>query len=124
MPMSDGWKNLRPANKQSKAEARANGRKGGKKSGEVRRQKRDMRTEMIAALDAVDKEGLTERQKIIIRVVEKAKGSEDPRWVKMAAELSGELPDKKVSIEADVNTPPQVHIYIPDNGRDGIGTTD
>ena len=113
----DGTKNLRPANQRSKEEAKKNGRKGGIKSGEARRKKRDMRAEMIAALDAVDEEGLTERQKIILRVLKKAKSSDDPRWVKMAAELSGEMPDKKVSIEADVNTPPQVHVYLPDNGR-------
>ena len=113
----DGTKNLRPFSKRSKEEAKKNGKKGGIKSGEARRQKRDMRAEMIAALDAVDEEGLTERQKIIRRVVKMANGSDDPRWVKMAAELSGEMPDKKVSIEAAVNTPPQVHVYLPDNGR-------
>ena len=121
----DGTKNLQPYKyKRSAAEAQKNGKKGGIRSGEVRRQKRDMRIEMIAALDAIDEQGLTERQKIIRRVVKMANGSDDPRWVKMAAELSGELPEKKVSIDADVNTPPQVHIYIPDNGRDGLGTTD
>ena len=113
----NGTKNLRPFSKRSKDEAKKNGKKGGIKSGEARRKKRDMRAEMIAALDAVDEEGLTERQKIILRVLKKAKSSDDPRWVKLAAELSGEMPDKKIAIDAEVNTPPQVHVYLPDNGR-------
>lgn len=117
MPKSDGWKNLRPSNQRTKDEHRLIAQKGGKKSGEVRRQKRDMRAEMIAALDAVDEEGLTERQKLIRRVVDMAQKSQDPRWIKMAAELSGEMPDKKVNIEAEVTPRAQIHILVPDNGR-------
>lgn len=140
-----GTKNLIPANRRSKEEAIRNGKKGGIKSGEVRRAKRDMKNEMRMILDlalppkgknktydrirealralGIPDDEMTMRCAIAINAAQMALTSKGVQWAKLAAQMADEMPEDKVSIDADVNTPPQVHIYIPDNGRDGLGTT-
>ena len=132
--------------RKSSDEARKNGRKGGIKSGEVRRAKRDMKNEMRLVLDmllpaqgkfkhydkiraalksmGIPDDEMTMRRAIVINAAQMALTPKGVQWAKLAAQMADEMPEDKVSIEADVNTPPQVHIYIPDNGRDKIGTTD
>ena len=143
MPVSDGWKNLKPTTKRSKEEARQNSRKGGIKSGEVRRANRDMRNEMRAVLDmllpapgksknydrvraalralGIPDDEITMRRAILVNAVQMALTPKGVQWAKLAAELSGEMPEKKMSVEAEVTPRAQIHILVPDNGRDGIG---
>lgn len=142
----DKEKNLLPLNRRTKSEQREIAQRGGIKSGEVRRAKRDMKNEMRMILDlmippkgknktydrirealralGIPDDEMTMRCAIAVNAAQMALTSKGVQWAKLAAQMADEMPEDKVSIDADINTPPQVHIYIPDNGRDGIGTTD
>ena len=138
----DKKENLRPFDRLTKSEQRKIAKKGAQKSVEVRRKKRDMKEQARAFLETeipkieafsdiravMSAWGIKRGQKlsdaILARIALMAITTNKADWAKLYLELSGEMPDKKVSIDAEVNTPPQVHIYIPDNGRDGLGTTD
>lgn len=142
MARHDGTPNLIPLTKRTKEEQREITRRAGKKSGEARRKKRDMKNEMRAVLDmllpakgkagnydkireALQKIGIpddemTMRRAIVVNVAQMSLTPKGEKWAKLAAELSGEMPESRVSVEADIAEAPQVHIFIPDNGRDGL----
>ena len=81
-----GYKNLIPANKQSKEEARANGSKGGKRSGEVRRQKADLRKAAQALLEntytAKNGEKITGQEMLIRGLIANLADPKGRQWSK------------------------------------------
>lgn len=54
MPRSDGYKNLKPMNKRTKADVKKITSKGGKKSGEVRAERKKLKDELIMLLATDD----------------------------------------------------------------------
>ena len=131
----DKKENLRPFDRLTESEQRKIAKKGAQKSVDVRRKKRDMKEQARAFLETeipkieafsdiravMSAWGIKRGQKlsdaILARIALMAITTNKADWAKLYLELSGEMPDKKVSIDAEVNTPPQVHVYIPDNGR-------
>lgn len=138
MAKYNGKANMIPTNRRSKTEAKEISRKGGIKSGEARRAKRDIKKLAQAVLDmrlpnsgydsprdalkaaGVPDADITYRLAIIMHAAQMSMEQKGEKWAKLLADMSGEMPESRVSVEADIAEAPQVHIFIPDNGRDGL----
>ena len=88
-------KNLKPNSERTPKERKELARKAGKKSGEARRQKRDMKAELLLVMDELitDKSGkkVTPRKAISVTLLKKAL-SGDLKAIKLLLEIIGEMP--------------------------------
>lgn len=93
MPVSDGWKNLVPANKEN---AVARGRLGGIASGKTKRERRTMREELEFLLSLPDDEldGVTQRTAVLISMIRQAKRG-SVRASEFLRDTLGEKPTQK-----------------------------
>ncbi len=96
--------NLKPI--RTKNEARAKGKKGGKKSGEVRRERKQLKEELLLLLSTGDTQ-----KKISIALIEKALLG-DIRAFETIRDTIGEKPTDKQEIRTD--TVPQIVVADPE----------
>lgn len=90
MAQSDGWKNLRPANKENAVER---GRLGGLKSGQTKKERRTMKEMLQYLLGLPDDEiaGITTQEAILVSMIRQAKNG-SVRAAEFLRDLSGEKP--------------------------------
>lgn len=121
--------NLKPFHERSESERREIAARGGRASGAARRKKRDLKGVIKMLLDGEiqNKKGetATRREVVAISLIDSAMRG-NIKAAKLVAELSGEMPDRKVEASLAVsgskkkgNQP--VVIQFIDAGDDGCG---
>lgn len=105
-------KNLKPLNERTKNEQREIAKKGGKASGEARRERKELRELMLAALDAyvtLDHENVNAKVALVRTLLYSALRDQDLAKIKYIAELIGESPAQKIELTGkdgkDLNQP-------------------
>lgn len=92
--------NLKPLNERTKSEQREIAKKGGKASGEARRERKEMRELVMAALDGnvkVDGRQVSAKEAMVQRLLVDALNG-DLHAIKYIVELIGESPAQKIEV--------------------------
>lgn len=115
--MADGRENLRPFSERSKEEARESGRKGGIASGQARREKADLKRQLLLFLETeatTDKSGnpLTGAE-LMVKVAAREMAKGNPKFWELIRDTAGFKPIDKVQVtEVDQSVIDEVEAMV------------
>ena len=96
MEKNKGYDNLIPGSERTKEEVQENGRKGGIKSGEVRRQRKQLKEDLIALLQTDEWQ-----ERISLAILKKA-ASGDVKAYEVIRDTIGEKPKEEIEQKQEI----------------------